>query len=60
MWAPAHNDTFTFVAHPGSTPSVERVDLLACSIAQQSCDVSARDVGGAGGDQVIALDMPLG
>jgi hypothetical protein len=36
MWAPAHNDTFTFVAHPGSTPSVERVDLLACSIAQQS------------------------
>jgi hypothetical protein len=54
------DDAFTFLGFPGRTPSGQTVDLLRCSIAEQTCAVAATDISGAGHDPVILPGMPLG
>jgi hypothetical protein len=54
------DDSFTLVAFAGQAPTNVNVDLLACSLATNSCEVAAHDISGDGRDPVIAPDLPVG
>jgi hypothetical protein len=54
------DDRLTFVAFPGSAPTGDTVDVLECSIAQQTCEVAFSDVTGTGHDPVLFPGMPAG
>jgi hypothetical protein len=54
------DDTFTYLAFPGESPTYRTADLLTCSISQQSCEVAFGDVTGTDRDPVVFPDMPIG
>jgi hypothetical protein len=58
QWTDA--SSFTLIAYAGQVQTNVNVDLLACSLTTNSCEVAAHHISGNGQGPVIAPGLPVG